>query len=328
MNNLMTLDELRLLNPALAHHKIRIHKLTQKASVLDLTRLVTGKTSNHAGQTLKTLSPELVEKMDQLKINGKGRPTWVADAQTCVEIIWELPGKQAKSFRRQCAHLITRILGGDATLIAEMEKRVVTTSPEQREFMLTRPVSPVPTSPEEQVISLKRKRLEVDMMEHELAERKVKMKREIEEHQLKHNQETAQHKLQLKRDIFEIAETGLCTMKRLFGDDSHIKAAFKDFAMQALSQSSSSSFASMISEYAPDISQLAASMGFSSVKNGNLSQIGRLLAKKYRTTHGGTSPEKTTKYCNGAVRHVNAYKQVDVPLMQECIREVLNKITA
>ena len=47
-----------------------------------------------------TLSRELIENIDQLRINGKGRETPVADAPTCIEIIWALPGKAAKEFRR------------------------------------------------------------------------------------------------------------------------------------------------------------------------------------------------------------------------------------
>ena len=47
----------------------------------DVVMLVTGKKSNHAGRDVLTLPDYLVQKMVHLRINGKGKPTPVADAQ-------------------------------------------------------------------------------------------------------------------------------------------------------------------------------------------------------------------------------------------------------
>jgi hypothetical protein len=53
-----------------------------------------------------------------------------------VEIIWELPGGAAKAFRRQCAHYIVRILGGDASLVEEMRDRADASTAPQRDFFI------------------------------------------------------------------------------------------------------------------------------------------------------------------------------------------------
>ena len=90
MSTLMTLDQCLAFSD---FRSIRVDKATQQASVIDLIRMITGGSSNHAGQQLSRLGHELNTKIDQLRINGKGRETPVADAKTCVEIIWCLPGK-------------------------------------------------------------------------------------------------------------------------------------------------------------------------------------------------------------------------------------------
>ena len=102
----MTLEEIASVNPALTNAKIRIDQVTQQASVIDVIRLITGKKSGHASQTFDRLDDTLGSRCGQLRINGKGKETPVCDAPTMVEIIWELPGKPAKAFRRQCAHYI------------------------------------------------------------------------------------------------------------------------------------------------------------------------------------------------------------------------------
>jgi hypothetical protein len=122
MSDLMTLDQCLAFNSDLK--TIRIHKATQQASVIDLIRMITEKTSTHASEMLKNLGSDLNGKIVQLRINGKGRETPVADARTCVEIIWCLPGKAAKEFRRACAHYITRILTGDSSVIVDVQNQL------------------------------------------------------------------------------------------------------------------------------------------------------------------------------------------------------------
>ena len=109
------------MNPALTNSNIRIDKATLQASVLDVIRLITGQNAKGASKIIERLVK--LSKCRQLRINGKGKLTPVCDASTMVDIIWELPGKAAKVFRRQCAHYIVRILGGDASLVEEMRNR-------------------------------------------------------------------------------------------------------------------------------------------------------------------------------------------------------------
>ena len=85
--------------------------------------MITGKSTKRASETIKGLSTDLSGHIGILKINGKGKPTPVATAQVLIDLVWDLPGKAARLFRRQSAHMICRILGGDMSLVTEIEKR-------------------------------------------------------------------------------------------------------------------------------------------------------------------------------------------------------------
>ncbi len=117
----MTLDQCLAFNGDF--NSIRVDKATQQASVIDLIRMITGQTSSDSGKALTRLGLDL-NRCTNLRINKKGRETPVADSRTCVEIIWELPGKAAKEFRRACAHYITRILTGDSSVIVDVQHQL------------------------------------------------------------------------------------------------------------------------------------------------------------------------------------------------------------
>jgi hypothetical protein len=116
--------------------KIRIDCETNQLSVIDLVVVVTGSEPSDAGKTLARLGVEFLAKCPKLRINGSGRLTPVADARTSIEIIWALPGKAAKEFRRQSAHNVCRMLGADMSLAREIEARSLTIPQEQKDFFL------------------------------------------------------------------------------------------------------------------------------------------------------------------------------------------------
>jgi hypothetical protein len=106
---------------------IRVDFDSRKGSVIDVIRLVNSETSsNQASCTFKRLAtelPELAASCCQLRINGKGKLTPCADARTLVEIVWSLPGKAARAFRQTSARAVCRVLGGDLSLVDEIEGR-------------------------------------------------------------------------------------------------------------------------------------------------------------------------------------------------------------
>ena len=169
----LTLDEFKETYPTFANLKLRVDQATQKASVIDVIRFITGYKSGNASNYFNRLelTTTLSTKCSKLQINGKGRATPCADAPTLVEIIWELPGKAAKDFRRQSAHYICRILGGDRSLIDEIEMRFDRTNQAQKEFMLANTQRPqLPERSSEELAEVrKRKYKDLDLINAQLA---------------------------------------------------------------------------------------------------------------------------------------------------------------
>ena len=105
---------------------IRVDQATQKGSVYDVIQLVLSCTSRNTFQTFNRLLsqfPQLHAGCMKLRINGKGRVTPVADAPTLIEVAWLLPGKTATEFRRKGAESVCRLLGGDLSLVDEVQRR-------------------------------------------------------------------------------------------------------------------------------------------------------------------------------------------------------------
>jgi hypothetical protein len=115
---------------------IRIDEDTRKGSTYDVIQLVTDCDKKHSSQIYNRLPEECRTNCVTLRINGKGQPTPVADAKSLILIIWELPGKKAREFRMQCADYICRVLGGDPSLVREMELRARHVPEEQRDFFM------------------------------------------------------------------------------------------------------------------------------------------------------------------------------------------------
>ncbi|CAB1119054.1 unnamed protein product [Ectocarpus sp. CCAP 1310/34] len=123
---------------------VRIDDGLGKASVIDTVRLISPTASpEYAAQMFtRVLQKErddggknpvpdanpphptpIADRVDYIRINGRGNVTPVSDAKTIVEIIWLLPSGAAKQFRRQSAETICRVLGGDISLCGEIEQR-------------------------------------------------------------------------------------------------------------------------------------------------------------------------------------------------------------
>jgi hypothetical protein len=100
--------------------------------------------------------------------------------------------------------------------------------------------------------------------------------------------------------------------------DAHMRSAFKDFMMGMFKPIETKQLA----EWAPDMSKVAADMGFRGMTNAQLSSIGRGMAKRFRAQEN-RDPDMTEKYVNGAIRNVKAYRHEFIPMMQEEIRKVL-----
>lgn len=116
---------------------IRVDEQSGKGSVIDVIKLLCpGIDSAYAGQMLTRIMERedsgvrgqeamlsIADRVEHIQINGKGHITPVSDAKTITEIIWLLPARAAKEFRRQSAETICRVLSGDTSICEEIETR-------------------------------------------------------------------------------------------------------------------------------------------------------------------------------------------------------------
>ena len=94
-------------------------------SATELTMAITGKNSNNSNQILRDLKPEVFPSQNFIiksffgKGNGRKK---LLTLQHAIELVMILPGKTAKSMRREFADIISRYLDGDLSLCIEIDE--------------------------------------------------------------------------------------------------------------------------------------------------------------------------------------------------------------
>jgi hypothetical protein len=311
------IDTLLNENPSLNQAKIRIDKKTQQASVVDVIRLITNAKSADASKKLTRLGDSLRSKCPQLRINGKGRLTPVADAPTLVEIIWELPGKAAKYFRRQSAHWVCRILGGDLTLANEIENRYKRISPEQKQLFLQNTDVPLQSHDDERRVAKRTRELDLEMKEETLKRMKIETQMKLD---LK---EETRNRMRIETESMRIetAERSLVLFKNSNElKDDHMRAAASDYCIYLMRVPNSSEQESKLSTII-EISSVCSEMNAHFHKS-MFSRVGKVMKKLYIEKYN-EDPPKTQKYCNGKMRDVNAYYKKDKDLMCAAISSLM-----
>ena len=255
--------------------QIRMTEDGKRASVIDVIVWVTGYNSQHAAKTFTRMS-KVVDRewtnCEHIRIRGKGKPTPVADAPTMVDIIWELPGKMAKQFRRRSALDICRILGGDTTLADEINRRAQTVSSAQKRFFLGSQPDQRTETPEEYRLRLDEQRARINQM----------------------------HVSTVSKAI----ELG----NKYFPDDIRVKLALKDMLVNLNGGESSNSQ----HEICPDISDVLRTNNIRVPKPRNLKLtmqcfIGRKLKKHFKKQNPEQKLEKTERSFYGKLMKVNTY---------------------
>ena len=322
VNNL--LDE----NPALQQIKIRVDKKTQKASALDVIRMVTGKDGKRASEYFSRLSAEVTEKCGQLRIGGKGRLTWVADAPTLVEIIWELPGKAAKAFRRASAHYICRMLGGDLSLAHQIEETYKKASPESKRFFLAHADKPVLDEEAQRKILKRKAELDLEEYERKMRMRLGKMEAEAKQFEAKAKLAIKQNHVQtLKLDMecVQMRKDTLEDIKKSNIDDNDLvwlQDIVRESGRYATDDGSSSS-----NNPRREISIPLICQRMNVHPRGLEGKIGRLVVRLWRKKHNKgprDKPPKRVSMFNGRAIQINHYTEDDADIVKAAIMTVMN----
>ena len=140
-------------------------------SLVDMGVILTGSSARDVAQIIRRLvvaHPDLETRCFQIKFGGRGnRDTPVPkDLATLIEIIFLLPGRAAAQVRRTAAQLFVRYIGGDLSLIDEVE-RLNHVQAFLREHAPEHPMrafgEAVEAEQPDQTAALKRKREEVEL---------------------------------------------------------------------------------------------------------------------------------------------------------------------
>jgi hypothetical protein len=106
----------------------RIRMTEQRMPALvDVAVILTGKEARHAAEDLSgimTKHPEVAEKLGHFRFGGQGQRNALVpqDLPTLIEVIFLLPGRAAAQVRSAAAQIFVRYLGGDLSLIGEIER--------------------------------------------------------------------------------------------------------------------------------------------------------------------------------------------------------------
>lgn len=211
--------------------------------------------------------------------------------------------QNAGQYRVKFANYLARLCSGDLTLINEIIHTNQRVSPEAREVML----QDVPR-PDPDVSESTRKRVREENLLLDIEERKLR----LEERKLSLAEKN--HDFQYKR-IRRLEEQGMF--------DDRDRLYFKDI----LKKSGDPGYARIQDtndERGREISIALVCQEMEVNPNGKSSQIGRLMARRWRELHPGEEiPKRDTLYMGRPYRE-NAYYQRDYALMQQCICEVLD----
>jgi hypothetical protein len=343
----------------LADGSLRVDQATNMISVIDIVCAITGKSSDISSKIIRRLfegNQDVRTKCPELRINKKGKLTPVCNAATAMEIVWLLPGKAAKEVRRHHAHQICRILGGDPTLITEMELRYMHTPEEQRQVFL-QDVDPCPAMENEEFKARTEKRQrELDVERNQNA--KIARISDIELEMMECKLQTARHDMAARN-----ASTTLTAMQQFHLaftagplSDPRMAQQARDYAnntcMAFIAPLSASSFDARDENSAVNLRDpnlglatvakiiechliaqgRSPSEAIAAIKNGVTSNVGKRSKRLFLVKYGTVNIETVKKFVNGEDRHVAVYKPEDHHLVltayNEYLIEVESKIRA
>jgi hypothetical protein len=336
---------------------IRVDAASKQASVVDTITSFTGFQSSHASQAFQRLGEDYVRRCPVIKINGIGRATPVASAAVLVEIIWALPHKAAKEFRRKSSEYVCRVLGADQSLAHEIQMRNAVTPQAVKDFFI--PKSAV-TVYRRDTITISGLQVEVPS-ENDPPEIKKWLQERLDkafaeedaERKLARDQRLREQANESERRLVVSRETHKRTLAELAIDNADLAAKraksvhdlfhyLEDNKLihQSLMTAAIGSIANMAADAAgitlsqndntsthlEEFSVMAHKLCQTAVDMTHLSAIARLAAKEYRKRYDGQKPDQLMKQVNGGLHPVNVYNEKDREWVEDIVKNYIANI--
>jgi hypothetical protein len=258
---------------------------------VDLVMVVTGKSRDDAGWTLRNIPEETFPsvKITDRKMPGKGNAhTKLLTFSHAIELVMVLPGQVAKETRVQFRKIIERYLAGDHTLISEIQANAASASP---------------------VSQMARESLGI-ATDEDLAHKRRKQDTDIVASQ--------------QQSVL----TFMDAMERLDPDwkrDTRLVMQTKDHLKNITLGPQLLNAGSTTANDAIYICDVARKLGFGKLSHGQPCAVGRKAAELYREKHQRQPPQRK-QFVDGAERLVAAYTEADRDILERAVKGICVKI--
>jgi hypothetical protein len=259
---------------------------------VDLSMVMSGKSRDDAGKTLRNLSDEVFssEKFTEKNTGGSGNnKTKLLTMEHAIELVMVLPGKVAKETRVQFANIIQRYMAGKESLVDEIRVNAASNSPLAQ---LARTNDLAPEDDESRRKRIKREDLELINLEQEIQEKRIKNLNSFMELMSRINPSWMQTDARFRLQTEDM-------VKNILTPPGSVSLAITNHG-ETQSQPLSLS-----------ISQLAQELGCKRLSHADSCRAGALAAKRYRAMHDNADPPKHRQWVEGAERQVNSYTEAD-----------------
>ena len=230
----------------------------------------------------------------------------------------------APQFRALAETTFTRVLGGDKSLIKVIEANAESNEPGPRMARAAMESDPdpggiLPDSFLDDVV-LKRKRAELELEERQVALQERKMAIETSRLAIENGRKELKQKdlsfIKNSMELLKMISNGIIDERTTLQYKELVKNV--TFTAQAPTAGGGGAACDGIS-----VSVVAKVMGYNCTE-GQLIAIGKELAKKYRTKYG-ENPSEHKQQHNGIMIDVKSYTERDRGMMEEVIKEFMNR---
>ena len=276
-------------------------------SVRDIIMVVCKQSREHARLTWfrfdESKKEELVTFCNEVQFPGQGeRVQPVITLEGALKLIMWLPGEIAKDYRSRACGILTRFLGGDSTLVEEIQANAASDAPIN---VLAREA--LTLTPQQELEARELKRLElreriarVEMLEVEVKHKQVETQRMQKEEAL--SLEREEHLIQ----------------------DCRLRVLLRANLMNCLQQDARADGGNLLLtdavEVPKTVQRILQEMGHD-LPTKTTKAIGRAVADKFRDRHGHEADKVEMILKEGQSVRVNAYAAKDHDLVQEAFEE-------
>jgi len=294
---------------------------TKRIPIVEVTQVVGGYgTREAAANAWRRISKDDKDLMNEVgsprQINGQGQSVFCATPDVITQIIWSLPSKLAKAYRRQCARIITRFQMGDQSLHSEINQNKANTDangglPQFRA---------VEVDSDQEILGPFGKR-KLALMAIEIEERRV----EIEVKRMKLQEQRQMSIMTYANHAHELLEKLglLCDRNRMAISDSVMNSLNGGMFGAQNSQR-------MLCEGEGQPKQVAEIMEHDlnlppNVIRDHSNTAGRVAAAAFREKYGNNATFlMVNRIIDGANRQVKCYDPKDVPMITEALKNHLS----